>query len=296
MMIDVQQPAQLEVGEFKHHRIASLGISLHAVEAGSGPMLVLASGWPQTWYSWRKIMPQLSKHFRVVAVDLPGLGDSDPSRDGHDTGSVSMHLDSVLDAFGASDCRLVTHDVGAWVGYAYAARRPERVRSLALIDGAIPGLVEEAAYRFSPESAKKTWHFAFNFVPELPELLVTGRERSFLAWLFRTKSVDWTEAFDEAAIDTYVTAYAAPGRWTAGLAYYRSIFRSMEQNRATANNPLMMPVLAVGADAGLGEAMIQSTSNAASNVEGIIIERCGHYIPEERPDALLGTLLPFTMR
>ena len=51
-----------------------------------------------------------------------------------------------------------------------------------------------------------------------------------------------------------------------------------------------------GADAGLGEAMIQSTSNAASNVEGIIIERCGHYIPEERPDALLGTLLPFTMR
>lgn len=279
----------------RHHRIAASGIMLHSVEAGSGPLLVLASGWPQTWYSWRKVMPRLAERFRVVAIDLPGLGESDPATGGHDTGSIALHLDPVLDAFAASDCRLVTHDVGAWVGYAYAARRPERVRSLALIDGAIPGLMPQESYRFTPETATKTWHFAFNYVPELPELLIAGRERAFLAWLFRTKSVDWTAAFDEAAVETYARAYAAPGRWAAGLAYYRSIFDSIEQNRATATDPLAMPVLAIGAEAGLGEAMHRSLAGAATDVRGVVIDRCGHYVPEERPEALLDVLLPFCL-
>ncbi len=70
----------------------------------------------------------------------------------------------------------------------------------------------------------------------------------------------------------------------------------MEQNRATASRPLAMPVLAVGADASLGKAMLELTARAATDVEGVIIERCGHYIPEERPAALLESLLPFSLR
>ena len=238
-------------------------------------------------------MPGLAERFRVVAVDLPGLGASEPARGGHDTGSIALHLDPVLDAFSASDCRLVTHDIGAWVGYAYAARRPGRVRNLALIDGAIPGLMPQEAYRFTPETATKTWHFAFNYIPELPELLIAGRERAFLSWLFRTKSFDWAAAFDDEAIETYATAYSAPGRWSAGLAYYRSIFDSIEQNRATAADPLAMPVLAVGAESSLGESMLRSVEGAAADVRGVIVDRCGHYVPEERPDRLLNILLPF---
>ncbi|MDG3006770.1 alpha/beta fold hydrolase [Paludisphaera mucosa] len=280
---------------FKHQQIAASGVMLHAVETGAGPLMVLVSGWPQTWYSWRKVMPRLAERFHVVAVDLPGLGESDPAKGGHDTGSIALHLDPILDAFDASDCRLVTHDVGAWVGYAYAARRPERVRNLTLIDGAIPGLASQDSYRFTPETAAKTWHFAFNYVLELPEMLIAGRERAFLAWLFRTKSVDWAAAFDEEAIEIYARAYAAPGRWSAGLAYYRSIFDSIAQNRATAAVPLAMPVLAIGAEACMGAAMGRSLGEAATDVQGVVIDRCGHYVAEERPDALLDVLLPFCL-
>jgi pimeloyl-ACP methyl ester carboxylesterase len=240
-------------------------------------------------------MPELARHFRVVAVDLPGLGDSDFPKDGYDTGSISLHLDAVLDAFDARDCVLVTHDVGAWVGYAYAARRPERVERLVLIDAAIPGLASPEVFRLSPETARKVWHFYFNFVPDLPELLVVGRERELLTWLFRTKSVDWSTAFDPASLDIYVQAYAAPGRWSGGMGYYRSIFDSIEQNRATASTPLAMPVLAIGGAFGLGESMAKSIGQAAENVQGAVIHGCGHYVPEERPDELLAILLPFSL-
>jgi pimeloyl-ACP methyl ester carboxylesterase len=277
--------------EFKHHRIATCGISVHVVEIGVGPLMVMVSGWPQTWYSWHKIMLDLARHFRVVAVDLPGLGDSDFPKDGYDTGSISLHLD----AFGADDCTLVTHDIGAWVGYAYAARRPECVKRLALIDAAIPGLSPPEAFRFSSETARKVWHFYFNYIPDLPELLVVGREREFLTWSFRTKSVDWATAFDTEAVDIYVNAYSAPGRWSGGLGYYRSVFDSIEQNRMTASSPLTIPLLAIGGASSLGEAMAKSAVQIAEHVQGAVIESCGHYVPDERPDELLAVLLPFSL-
>jgi pimeloyl-ACP methyl ester carboxylesterase len=282
--------------DFRHRRVEAGEVGLHVVEGGSGPTLLLVSGWPQTWCAWRKVMPELARGFRVIAIDPPGLGDSDPPRNGYDTGGVALHLDSILDAVGVSDCRLVGHDVGAWIGYAYAAQRPERVRRLALIDAAIPGLTPAQSYSFSPETVHKTWHFAFNFLPELSETLVIGREREFLSWLFRSKSVDWTVAFDDTVIDEYVRAYAAPGRWTAGLGYYRDLFDSVAQNRDAVNKPLPMPVLAVGGEKGVGAMMVQALGGAATDVEGVVIPDCGHYVPEEKPESLLDVLLPFVLR
>jgi pimeloyl-ACP methyl ester carboxylesterase len=102
-------------------------------------------------------------------------------------------------------------------------------------------------------------------------------------------------AFDPASVDIYVKAYAAPGRWSGGMGYYRSIFDSIEQNRATALTPLTMPVLAIGGASSLGEAMATSIRQLAENVQGAVIEGCGHYVPEERPGELLAILLPFSL-
>ena len=79
------------------------------------------------------------------------------------------------------------------------------------------------------------------------------------------------------------------------MGYYRSIFDSIEQNRATASTPLTMPVLAVGGESSLGEAMAKSAGQAAQNVQGAVISNCGHYVPEERPAELLAILLPFAL-
>jgi pimeloyl-ACP methyl ester carboxylesterase len=272
------------------------GIELHTLQGGSGPLLILAAGWPQSLYSWRKIMPALAQHFRVIAFDPPGIGSTAAPNDGYDAVNIAAHVNPLLDALDAEDCIFVGHDIGAWVGYTYAARWTERVRRLALIDAAIPGLTPPETYRPSPETMHRTWHFAFNFLPELPEMLIGGRERQFLSWLFRNKSVDWTRAFDDDAMDEYTRIYAAPGAWTAGLGHYRAIFDSMAQNRATAATPLPMPVLAIGGDFGLGAVMEQSLQGAAANLCAAVIADCGHYIPEEQPAALLDLLLPFLLQ
>jgi pimeloyl-ACP methyl ester carboxylesterase len=278
---------------FTPTRVPALGIDLHTMQGGSGPLLILASGWPQSLHAWRKVMPALAKHFRVVAFDPPSLGDSPAPKNGYDLNNIAAHIDPLLDTLDAEHCLLVGHDIGAWIGYTYAARRPHRVRRLALIDAAIPGLAPAETYRPSPETMHRSWHFAFNFLPDLPEMLIGGRERQFLSWLFRSKSVDWIRTFDEDAIDEYTRIYAAAGAWTGGMGYYRAIFDSMAQNRMAAATPLPMPVLAVGGDFGLGAIMEESLKAAATNLRGTVIADCGHYVPEEQPQALLNVLLSF---
>ena len=284
-----------EIRELSHRFIDANGSRLHVVEQGVGPLVLLVSGWPQTWRAWRKIIPRLAENFRVLAVDPPGIGDSGPSKSGYDTGAVSLHLDAIFVHYGETECRLVGHDVGAWISYAYAARRPDVVKKLVLIDAAVPGLAPESLYKLTPETMHKTWHFAFNYLPDLPEILVAGRERDFLSWLFRTKSLDWKKAFDSATIDEYAKAYARPGAWTSGLGYYRSLFESVAQNRLCAKTPLAMPVLAIGGDRGIGEAMLTLMSGAATDLKGSVIENCGHYVAEERPDELVDAMLPFLL-
>jgi microsomal epoxide hydrolase len=283
---------------FTRRRVIAHGAALQIVEGGKGPLLLLVPGWPQSLYAWRKLMPRLAARYRVVAFDPPGIGDSAPPAGGYDTANIARHIDPLLDDLffrdsGAKDCLLVTHDIGAWIGYAYAVRNPARVRKLVAIDAAIPGMAPADVYTMSPERLHKTWHFAFNFLPELPELLITGREREFLAWLFKAKSVDWTKAFDAAAMNEYVRIYSAPGRWSMGLGFYRAIFDSIAQNKATASTPLAMPVLAIGGEMGLGAAMRASFERAAPQLSGTVIPNCGHYVPEESPDALLAAMEPF---
>lgn len=277
----------------REHRIAAEGTTLFAVELGEGPLLVLLSGWPQTWFSWRKIMPALAAAYRVVAVDLPGLGGSDMPVHGYDTGAIALHLDAVLAAFAARDCVLMTHDIGAWVGYAYAARRPECVRQLVLIDAAIPGLAPLEAFRLSPDNAKKIWHFYFNAIPDLPELLITGRERDFIAWSLRAKSHD-ASAFSDDIIKLYADAYARPGRWSAAMGYYRHIFASIEQNLETSKTPLEMPVLAIGGASGLGSAIEAAAKTVARDVSSSVVAECGHFVAEEQPERLLALFQDFT--
>jgi microsomal epoxide hydrolase len=172
-------------------------------------------------------------------------------------------------------------------------RQPARVRRLVLVDAAIPGLAPPDVYKMTPDRLARTWHFAFNYLPDLPELLITGREREFLSWLYRSKSVDWTKAFDQDAVDEYVRVYSAPGSWSNGLGYYRAIFDSIAQNQATAQTKLTMPVLAIGGETGLGAAMRQSLEPVSTNLQGAVIPNCGHYVLEESPAELLDLVLPF---
>ena len=276
---------------FTHRRIAARDIELHYVEGGSGEPVLLAPGWPQSWHAWRYVMPALADTYRIIAIDPPGLGDSGKP-EAYDTANIASCIDAFLDALKLDSVDFVGHDIGAWIGYAYAVRYASKVRRLALIDAAIPGIAPADAYALTPERVSKTWHFYFNALPELPEALVAGRERMYLSWLFNARSAN-KSAIDEAALDEYTRVYSAPGAMQSGFAYYRAIFDSIAQNRETAAGKLSMPVLAVGGEQWLGQLMQKMVEPVAANFRFEVIPGSGHFVPEEAPEAVVRLLQAF---
>src|SRR3954469_9986108 len=94
------------------------GVKVHYVEGGAGrKTLLLIPGWPQTWYVWRKVMPELAKDYRVIAVDTRGMGDSSRPESGYDTATSANDLSVLMRAVGVDHYSVICHDVGMWIAY-----------------------------------------------------------------------------------------------------------------------------------------------------------------------------------
>ena len=273
------------------HRHADLGdVRLHYVTAGSGFPVVLLHGWPQSWYEWRHIIPGLAERFQIIAPDLRGLGDSSRPAGGYDKKTVGGDIWRLVhDVLGLSAFHLVGHDWGGPTAYAVAAAHPEAVRKLAILDVTIPG-------DGSPNISQggRRWHHAFHQTLDLPEALIAGREDIYLGWFYRNYGA---RPLDDTEIAEYLRTYRQPGALRAGFSYYRAIPADIADNAAkvAAGFKLPMPVLALGGDRSWGRGMevADSLRRLAVDVRGGVIENCGHWMPEEQPEALLRQLSGF---
>ncbi|HEY4375482.1 MAG TPA: alpha/beta hydrolase [Burkholderiales bacterium] len=262
---------------------------LQCYEAGSGDVVLLVSGWPESARCWEKVIPLLSPRYRVIAVEPPALGDSLPTAR-YDMNSIAALFHEFVQVLKLPRFHFVGHDIGCWIGYTYAAQYGETLRGAALMEAAVPGITPGTAYAFTPEQAKKTWHFAFNFLPELPEELTRGREHMILEWIFRHR-VAHAGAIPAEAAAEYVRLYGRPGAFIEALGYYRAIFESGAQNRElAAAGKLKMPVLAVGGALWLGETIGNAIGPLAENFHLLSMPDCAHFPPEEKPAELVAAL------
>lgn len=271
------------------------GVRLHYVASArtSADVVVLLAGFPQSWYAWRKVMPLLAARYHVIAPDLPGQGDSDRPLDGYDTETLSTAVHGLLRQLSAQRYFLVGHDIGAWVAYTHAARFGDEVRRLVLMDAGIPGITLPEALSTAPDRVWRTWHFAFHMVADLPEVLLTGHEREYIDWFLRRKAAS-PAVFSESDLDEYLRTFRKDGGLRAGLAFYRAVLQSAQQNKALAARVrLAMPVLAIGADQGSIADMATPLAAVAEEVIGVTIRHCGHFIQEEQPIALTQALMAF---
>jgi pimeloyl-ACP methyl ester carboxylesterase len=273
-----------------HHTALVNDVRLHYVMAGQGEPVVLLHGWPQTWYEWRRIIPALAERYTVIAPDMRGLGDSSKPATGYDKRTVADDIYQLVRQLGFTRLFLVGHDWGGPVAYAYVCAHADEVRRLVILDVMIPGAGLEQIPQATPRGG--LWHLSFHGVRDLPEALITGRERLYLSWFYRTAAYNPT-AITEEEVDEYVRCYAAPGGLRAGFEYYRALWQDVEHNKEYARTRLKMPVLALGGERGFGNRTVRSMQELAENVQGGVIERCGHWIAEERPDYLIEQLLSF---
>ena len=256
-------------------------VRLHYVMGGQGPALLLIPGWPQTVHTWHKVMPELARHFTVIAVDPRGLGDSSRAAGGYDTNNAAKDLHELMQSLGYQRYCVVGHDVGMWIAYPLAAMYPEEVERVVLSEAGIPGL-----------DPLRSWHFAFNQLLDLPEALVAGKERVYLEWLFNS----FAYRLADVDVEEYIRAYSKPGAMRAGFAYYRAIPQSIEQNKVHANTPLKMPVLTVGGQYARGLGLKEMMAPVTSHLESSMVPGTGHYPQEEAPEEMLKVILPFLTR
>ncbi|WP_432175576.1 alpha/beta fold hydrolase [Streptomyces sp. Tue6028] len=277
-----------EAGHVFQHGMADLGdVKLHYVRGGRGKLALLLHGWPQTWYSWRRVMPSLvDAGYEVLAVDMRGIGDSSRPLTGYDSRTVAGDLHRLVQRLGLGPAHVVGHDNGGRIAYAYAAEFRDETDSLTFLESKAHGVADPEDF------LREYWHFGLHCATDLAEALTAGNERTYLSWFYKTYSHDHTWATEEE-IDEYVRCYSSLGGMRAGFEYYRAFPDSGKQNREWARQKLTVPVLAFGDSDVMGSIPIESMRLVAENVSGGIIENCGHWIPDEKPEFLSKELIHF---
>lgn len=263
------------------------GVRLHYLTAGHGEAVILIHGYAETSRMWRPVIPILADRFMVIAPDLPGIGESEIPKSGLDMKTSAARIHALVKSLGVSKARVVGHDIGLMVAYAYATQFPSETEKLVLMDAFLPGVEGWEAVYNSPA----IWHF--RFYGPTPEALVAGRERTFFEHFWNDFAADKTHSIPEADRIAYTEAYSKPGRMRAGFAYFESFPQTARDFEALARTRLSIPVLSIGGEKANGEILGKQTKLVASNATVVVIPGAGHWILEEKPTQTIAALKSF---
>lgn len=261
-------------------------VQLHYLTAGKGSAVILLHGFAETSRMWRPIIPTLAEKFTVIAPDLPGIGDSSIP-DKIDMLDAARKIHELARSLKVDKARVVGHDIGLMVAYAYATQFPNETEKLAVMDAFLPGVTGwEAIY-----NAPNIWHFRFN--GEYPEKLVQGRERTYFEYFWNVFAADKTRSIPETDREAYTEAYARPGRMRAAWTYFASWPQLAKDFAQLSQTKLTMPVLSIGGDKSLGNELGAQMKLVADHVSVIVLPNTGHWILEEKPKQTIDALVNF---
>ncbi len=272
---------------------------------GDGPTVLCLHGFPDHVGSFRLQLPALaSAGYRAIAPTLRGYEPSSIPAD-HDYRIVRMAEDVVhwIDALGERRVHLVGHDWGAVIGYAVAARAPERLHSLTTL--AVPHLggVRANASRIPPVQLLNSSYVALFQLRGVAEVLLAAGDWALVQWLWRRWSPGWEPPAEELAAIT--RAFARPGVRRAVLGYYRALFDLMsEEGRATWRSltaTMRVPTLALtGARDGCMDTrlydIVMREQDFEAELEVVRIPDAGHFLHQEKPEQVNRRLVEWITR
>src|SRR5262249_50291844 len=238
---------------------------------------------------WRPLIPKLAGKFTVIALDLPGIGDSSIPQNGEglDMKTAAIRIHALAKSLGITKSRVVGHDIGLMVAYAYAAQFPDEVEKLVVMDAFLPGVPGwELAY-----DDPNMWHFRFH--GPTPEALVAGREKIYFAYFWNDLAADKNHSLSVADREAYVAAYSRPGRMRAGWAYFDAWPDTAKDFAQMAQTQLTMPVLSIAGEKASAAILSPQMKRVATNVKIIELKDTGHWLMEERPKETMDALVDF---
>ncbi len=212
-----------------HHTVSVNGTELHYVSAGTdGTPVLLVHGFPESWWTFHKLIPLLSERHRVFAVDLRGFGDSETADVDHDSATAAEDLAALIAHLDVGPVHLTGQDISGPTTFRVAATHPDLVRTFTAIETGLPGYGLERL-------ADVAWHIRALAAPGVPHLFLEGRERVLVANLTPFNGEDLTEL---------ANAYARLDGFNGAAGLYRSMLAEGDEIRALPK--LTQPVLTIG--------------------------------------------------
>lgn len=280
-----QSPAN-PPANFKHQTTHVNGVNIHYVIGGKGELLVLVHGFGQNWYMWNRILPELSKHFTVIAPDLRGVGESDKPATGYDKKTMANDIHELVKKLGYNNINLAGHDIGLMVAYAYAAQFPTEVKKVALMDALLPGI--EPVWSQVSASA---WWFGFFSWPASGSI-VSGKEREFLT-NFWPMVGHVQNPFTKEETDEFIRAYAVKGAVAGSFRWFGAFPQDGKDNVEFAKQKLTMPLLAMGGEYFAAAFLKDHSGLVATQVTEVKIAGSGHWVVQENTAQVQEALLDF---
>ena len=262
-------------------------INLHVVTAGEGEPVLLLHGFPEIWYSWRKVIPRLSRKYRIIAPDLRGYGQSEIPLDGYDIDTLSQDIVNLIDKIGGN-ATIISHDWGGVIGWHVAMTHPDKVKALIPIAG--PLLPEYfRVMLMNPLQFLKSQYVLFFQIPYLPEYLLTMGNGKL-----PSKLLEWSsyrpEVLSNDDMGIYRKSWSNIASMRAGLNYYRQLLRNAPKVlKYYSGKKIKCPVCVVWGDKDwfLSLSLTKNLEKYCDVVlEVRIIPNCGHWIQQEAPDEL----------
>lgn len=286
--LNAQEEGAREAAVGAKSRFATVnGVKLHYLTAGSGPPVVLLHGYAETSRMWLPLMEKLAKTNTVIAPDLRGAGGSDKPESGYDKKTLAEDVHALALSLGAKRAKVVGHDIGLMVAYAYAAQYPQDVESVVLMDAFLPGIGDWTNVWLM----RDLWHFHFHGTTPLQ--LVAGRERIYFEHFWNDFAADKNHSLPEADRSFYAASYGQPGGMRAGFEYFKAFQQDAADFAAFGKQKLEMPMLVLTGEKASGTFLIEQAKLVASNVQGTVVTGSGHWLMEEAPEQVIPALVMF---
>jgi len=261
------------------HRFVTVGdVKIHYAEAGKGDALVLLHGFPQNWYMWRRQIPSLAKHFRVICPDMRGFGWSDAPRDGYEKEQLATDVVVLLDAIGIDRFKLMGHDWGGWLGFLIAMRHSQRVTRLLVLN--VPHPYQRLDSRIL--SGWRLWYQDVLAAPWFGSLSI--RKSPFLRFLMNlgVRHYKWSPI----ELEVYLGQLRDPARAMAGVLLYRTFLlrEAMSLQSRYKSTRLTVPTLMLFGerDPFVSKALLKGYEPHADQFSIEFVPDCGHFIVEEQ--------------
>lgn len=285
----LQATANAKTPTIEQHTASTNGVQLHYLQAGVGSdtPVILLHGYAETSHMWLPLIAKLDDRRTVIAPDLRGAGDSSMPASGYDKKTMAQDIHALVQKLGYRKVKIVGHDIGLMVAYAYAAQYPDEVDSIVLMDAFLPGVGDWQKVWL----LRDKWHF--NFYGETPLKLVDGRERIYFEHFWNDFAADPKHSMSEADRQYYTRQYARPGRMKAGFEYFHAFPQDAEDFAGFAKQPLSMPMLVLAGEKASGDFLIAQAKLVDTHVQGVIIKGSGHWLMEEAPAQTLPALVGF---